>query len=744
MKVEATSMTNLERPSLFFYLGLAAIIAGFVCLRTPPVDGVWTLTIAPVLLVLGFIVLVPYGLWPRIRRNPPYPDFPADGKAVTITNLVGLGVFAFSLIIYLLTLWPGPGWWNSSNYILCSYTLGVTSPPGSILLQLLGRLASFLTVISSPAVRINGLIAVVSALSATVVYFTTVRLVHSLDPGKKQVPPAALIGGVLAALTLTFAESVWGKATFTNPYALSLLSGSLMIYLAVRWWENPDTTGAGNFLLLAAFLFGLDMSVHRSNLLLAPAFFLLVLLRKPKTFLDFRLWVAGTLLFALGLSMQLTVMFRAQLGPAINIGNPDSLRGLWKYLTMSQFGIKTFGSDLLQRKGPFWDYQIKEMYLRYFGWNFIGMDNQGSGVRWTGLWGIPAIAGIAGLVYHFARSAKQAIFLLAAFLLASLGAIFYLNVPADFFREMDRHFLVSFMLFSIWIGVGSYAVLRLVSRVFANRSAAVWILAGVLFIALPINVLLANWSNNNQSSNNTSYNFGYNLLETCEPDAILITAGDSDTFLPWYLQTIEGVRPDVTVLNLPLLNTSWYLRTTLSYHPDLPWMLNEDSLKDLRIILWETDTVTIIGSGPDSVALSIVVEPTVAGKYLLIQDQVLLNILRHNRFDRPIYFSSGFGRGLPLGLKEHSRLDGLAWRIVPRVEQRSDYQRLEDNLLHQYDYEGFGEQTFLDRTGKNMTSMYHAAFAYLAELYRQKGEPEKLDSLEAKFDDLWPDAGGLE
>ena len=262
-----------------------------------------------------------------------------------------------------------------------------------------------------------------------------------------------------------------------------------------------------------------------------------------------------------------------------------------------------------------------------------------------------------------------------------------------------------------------------------------------MFLVLPTNVLLANWSNNNQSSNHTSYNFGYNLLETCEPDAILITAGDSDTFLSWYLQMIEGIRPDVTVLNLPLLNTSWYLRTTISYHPNLAWSLNEDSLKDLRIITWETDTVTIIGSSPDSVLLSIVVEPTIAGKYLLIQDQVLLNILRHNRFKRPIYFSAGFGKSLPLNLREHSRLDGLAWRMVPHIQERSDYQRLEDNLLHRYDYEGFGEQTFLDRTGKNMASMYHTAFAHLVGLYQQDGKEQHLDSLKAKFEGFWPEAG---
>ncbi len=737
-------MANLRRPSLHFYLGLAAIMAGFVCLRLPTVDGVWTLTCASVLLVAGFVVLVPYGLWPRRPQNSSRPSHRADREALMKTRLAGVSVFAASVIVYLLTLWPGPGWWDSSNYILCSYTLGVTSPPGSILLQLLGRIASYFSVITSPAIRVNGLVAVISALSATVVYFTTVRLLQSPNPGRKQALPAAVIGGVLAALTLAFAESVWSHATFANPYALSPLMAALMMYLAVRWWEDPDAAGAGNFLLLAAFLFGLDLSVHRSNLLLAPAFLLAVFLRRPKALLDVRLWTAGVLLFSLGLSMQLTVMFRAQLSPVINLGNPDDLSSLWNYLTLSQFGIKTFGTDLLQRKGPFWDYQIKEMYLRYFGWNFVGMDSHGTGVNWAGLWAIPAITGIAGFAHHIARQRKQALFLLAAFLMASIGAIIYLNVPSGFFREMDRHFLVSFMLFSLWVGVGGYAALRLVSRFFGHRPAALWILAGVLLVVLPANVLVANWPNNNQSSNHTSYNFGYNLLETCEQNAILITAGDNDTFLPWYLQIIEGTRPDVTVLNLPLLNTEWYLRTTMSYHPNFPWSLNEDSLRNLRIIPWETDTVTIIGAGPDSVALSIVVEPTFAGKYLLVQDQVLLNILRHNRFERPIYFSGGFGRGLPLNLIGHCRLDGLAWRLVPQAEERSDYRRLENNLLRQYDYEGFGKQTFLDRTGRTMASKYHVAFTYLAQMYEQQEKPDQLHGLEAKFDDLWPDIGGEE
>jgi hypothetical protein len=741
-------MKTFQKPSIHFYLGVAAIIVGFFCLRTPPVDGVLTLTIAPILLVLGYVLFVPIGLWPRSEKDLIPANRSLGARILTTRNLVGLGVFTFSLIVYLSTLWPAPGWWDSSGYVTCSYTLAVDAPPGSVLLQLLGRLASVVTFITSPAVRINILIAVISALSMTVVYFTVVHLLHPFESAGKHATRHAVLAGILAALTLAFTHSVWSHATFTNPYALSLLTGSLMIYLAVRWWDNPDAPGAGNFLLLAAFLFGLDLSVHRSNLLLAPAFVLLVLLRKPRLLLDFRLWIGGIFLFVLGVSMQLFVMFRAQLGPQMNFGNPDTWREFWDYLTLSQFGIKTFGSDLLQRKGPFWDYQIKEMYLRYLGWNFTGIDGQGVDVRWTGLWGLPALLGVVGLTYHIVRLPRQALFLIAAFLMASLGAVFYLNVPAGFFREMDRHFLVSFMLFALWVGIGCYAFLKLASHPFArmprHSSLVTWIVVGVLFAVLPVNLLRANWRNNDMSKNYTSYAFGYNLLQSCEPDAILITAGDNDTFMPWYLQTVEGVRPDVTVLNAPLLNTTWFLRTTMLYHPDLPWSLTEDSLKDLSVVPWETDTVTISGANADSFSCSIIVWPTIADRYLLIQDQVLLNILKQNQWRRPFYFSTGFGEKLPLGLKEHARLDGLVWQVVPNPHDTGDYLSLENNLLHRYNYDGLGEQSFLDVTGRKMTSMYKASFAHLATLYQKHGETEKLNHLESLYAILWPGNDSLE
>jgi len=739
-------MAHLQKPSRLFYLALGSIILGFVCLRTPPVDGFLTLTAAPVLLILGFIILLPLGLWPGAK--PVWPAQPPSllKKLTGITHLGGFFVFLVTLIIYLVTLWPEPGWWDSSNYIACSCTLGVSGPPGSMLTVLLGRLFSFLIFIENPAVRINFMTAVISSTTALTVYYTVLRLIVLLD--KSENKNTAVISGVLAALTLAFTHSVWSRAVYTNPYALSLLTGALMVYLAARWWEKPESPGAGNYLLLIVFLFGLDFSVHRSNILLAPAFMALVLIRYPRALLDTKLWLGGAAVLLLGFSMQLAVMFRAALGPQINIADAGSWPGLWDYLSLKQQGLSFFGSDFFQRNAPLWNYQIKDMYLRYLGWNFVGFDRADSGVRFVGLWGLPALVGLIGIVYHYMRQLRSAVFFTVLFLFASLGAVVFLNAPENFFREMDRHFLVSFMLVAVWIGMGCYALLRLTRRLFSRWPSAArtshTLAAVILAVFLPVNLVVNNGTNNDMSKNYSAYAYGRNILRSCEPNAVLFTAGDNDTFMPWYLQIVEGVRTDVTVINAPLSNTVWYLKTLMTYHPEIPWTLNADSLVGMNIITWQTDTVTVADYDDSTKAADIIVTPSVADKYLLNQDRVLLNILKENRWRRPVYFSAGFGSQLRFNLGELARFEGLVWRLVVDPEERESLTQLEENLLHNFHYDGITGVEFFDKTRESMMRSYFMPFLYLAKNYTTHQEDDRLERLREKFEELWPEIGGLE
>ena len=50
-----------------------------------------------------------------------------------------------------------------------------------------------------------------------------------------------------------------------------------------------------------------------------------------------------------------------------------------------------------------------------------------------------------------------------------------------------------------------------------------------------------------------TYNWAYNLLAGLEPNAIIFSAGDNDTYLPWVIQVAKDFRRDVSVINTSLI-----------------------------------------------------------------------------------------------------------------------------------------------------------------------------------------------
>ncbi|MCB2230510.1 DUF2723 domain-containing protein [bacterium] len=734
--------TNLQAPGRLFYVGLIVIVIGYVFLRTPPVDGPLSLTLAPLLLLAGYIVLAPLGLRPRYRR--PQPDEPRDLQfRQPLTAVVGgAAVFLITLLFYWITLWPGPGWWDSSAYITASYTLGVYGPPGSMLLQLLGRFFGFLIWIDSPAVRINLMTAVATAAAVTVVFFTILRLVRML-PTTRRSNAVSVMAAAVGALTIAFAYTIWQHATFTNPYALSLLTGVLLLYTGVRWWEAADRKGGDNYLLLAALLFGLDFSVHRSNFLLTPAFLALVLIRKPRVLLDFRIWLGSIVLFAIGLSLQFTNMFRAQLSPETNIGNPDTLQGLWDYLSLKQQGIAVFGSDLLQRKGEFWSYQVNHMFVRYLGWNTVGISLDGSSVAWRFPFGLPALFALGGLVTVWIKRWKLALWLTITLLCATGLAIFYLNIPANYFREMDRHFIVSFAMAGLFVGLGTFVLLDYVRRWWRRRPVRGPIAIGaVLLLLLPMGQLLGGWARNDQSDNYAPVTYARNFLIACDPDAVLVTGGDNDTFPLWYLQRIENVRPDIAVLNYSLLNTVWYFRTVRQYHPDLPFTLTDSAVAEL--VPHEPEryeiSLPLSADSDDSLTFALVL----AGRtYVLVADQILLDLLTTNRFERPVYFSTGIGKFLPLGIERVARLDGMVSKVVPDNSERRSTEILYRNLMDRFTYDGFTTKETIDPTTRWVIGSYFQQFWMMTNHLRETDQRQMLDDLLVRYREVWPDGPEL-
>ncbi len=243
----------------------------------------------------------------------------------------------------------------------------------------------------------------------------------------------------------------------------------------------------------------------------------------------------------------------------------------------------------------FFDYQINFMYWRYFMWNFSGRQNdvQSMGGINNGNWlsgigfidemrglgpqddlpptitenkghnvyyMIPLLLGIIGIIYQITRKTKgeqQFLITFMLFFMTGLAIVIYLNQKPFEPRERDYAYAGSFYAFCIWLGLGVAGLWTLLKRYIPETPAAAVVTVATLFI--PIQMGCQNWDDHDRSGRYTMRDFGMNYLRSCEPDAILFTNGDNDTFPLWYAQEVEGFRTDVRVCNLSYLQTDWYV-----------------------------------------------------------------------------------------------------------------------------------------------------------------------------------------
>src|SRR5699024_2296158 len=157
----------------------------------------------------------------------------------------------------------------------------------------------------------------------------------------------------------------------------------------------------------------------------------------------------------------------------------------------------------------------------------------------------------------------------------------------------------SFFAFSIWIGMGGIGLIELVKEHLKSSKLAAYAILGLLFCGSPLLMGMQNFHDHDRSERYVAPDYAYNLLQSTAPNSILFTNGDNDTFPLWYLQEVEGVRTDVRVVNLSLLNTEWYIkqmRDQWSHEsPPLPISLTDEEIEQITsgLTLHQPDTVSI-------------------------------------------------------------------------------------------------------------------------------------------------------
>jgi len=244
----------------------------------------------------------------------------------------------------------------------------------------------------------------------------------------------------------------------------------------------------------------------------------------------------------------------------------------------------------------FFNYQVNWMYWRYFMWNFAGRQNdiQGNGGITNGNWisGIkfldalrlgpqddlpdsivknkgynrfymlPLLLGILGIFFQIYSGKKgvQGFWItFTLFFMLGLAIVIYLNQKPFEPRERDYAYAGSFYAFAIWIGLGVAGVIQLLTKYLKMNELPAAITAAGVCILIPVQMASQTWNDHDRSKRYVCRDFGYNYLTTCEPNSVIFTMGDNDTFPLWYNQEVEGVRTDVRVCNLSYLQTDWYI-----------------------------------------------------------------------------------------------------------------------------------------------------------------------------------------
>lgn len=419
--------------------------------------------------------------------------------------------------------------------------------------------------------------------------------------------------------------------------------------------------------------------------------------------------------------------------------------------------LKTYGDYLTIEKPSFSDnmkfmfeYQFGYMYFRYLMWNFVGRQNdlQGNYESLEGNWlsGIgfidnlhldnqselttdmknnkgrntyfflPLILAVIGMVYHAQKEWKSFYVLLLLFLFTGLVLKIYLNERPFEPRERDYALVGSFYIFAMWIGVGIYAIYQYILKYVSPKVALPAVLATTL-LASPVLLASENWDDHDRSNKYTAVAMAKAYLDSCEPNAILFTIGDNDTFPMWYLQEIEGYRTDVRIVNTSLLATDWYIdemkiksnkseALPISFTHDqyvgdkrnyclfnerttdtLDLGLTLDFLKDDRSkremkngqfvhfypsehLKVKIDKQNIIKNKVvdkkyyDSIVPQINLK--LKGGAIYKNRILMLDIFNENNWKRPIYFSPGsFGADDYIWMKEYLQLDGMVYKLVP-------------------------------------------------------------------------------
>lgn len=558
--------------------------------------------------------------------------------------------------------------------------------------------------------------------------------------------------------------------------ALAFISVVALIWFFIsgdQVWDANIAMGALVVILFGLFAFGMSRWIKTRAMQLALMSFIVILI---------------------GCSSYLMIYIRSNLDPPIDENDPETTQAMVSYLNRDQYGQWSITDrkrwkpeSVFKYSGEMdylWNYQIKRMYLRYFAWNFMGKGATYSAdnfikdtFSFRGLWWLPFLLGIIGMIYHFYKDWRQALMVLVLFVITGVGIVIYLNQEDPQPRERDYVYVASFFAFALWVGMGLTAILDKVIEWYQDQESTKLLYMGITIILIafiiPVNMYAWNFNSHDRTGNYVAFDYSYNILQSCDKDGILFTNGDNDTFPLWFLQNCVkdpetgemGVRKDVRVVNLSLLNTPWYIKQLKHEEPKVPITLTDAEIEKLQPVMWRPRLVKIdvpkeiyLDDVPDvelrhqlmnsdtlgSQEITFEVAPTIGSREqggIRVQDQMVLNILLANQWKKPVYFAVTVSRSNQLisrkrpeySLERYLRMDGLTFKVTGYPAPANapvgliKPELIEDRLLNDFQYRGLNDKSvYFNENIMGLLTNYRAGFMRLALHYHENHQYEKM------------------
>ena len=648
----------------------------------------------------------------------------------------------------MITLAPTVTLWDAGEFITASKVLGIPHPPGTPLFVLLGHIWAGAVPIGGYAWRLNLMSACFSAAGAGC-YFLVAHRVLAGEPAWLRTGAAAA-AALLSAFVFTHWQNsneteVYTVATFS-------IAAMAWLVVRWRDLRASGDARAIHLLLLIVYIAALSIGNHLLALLAGPAvsvFIAQTLRTTPAVASGDRqmewaewavlttLWIVliavglgstkllivggvfllssvvfcimngstafailATVMAAVGISIYAFLYIRSGLQPLLNEAAPDNWTNLLAVIRREQFGSRGLFANPMVPGGFRTPAVFGEQFvnfLQYCSWQWA-----------RALPAIPMVAvslvfvtlGTIGFDGARRRDAGLAWLLGVLWLVTGVGLVLYMNFKAGFslfwdkypsieqheVRERDYFFVVSFQTWGVFAALG---LAHVVGRLAVQRRAAVGIAVGIVVALLPFGANFTAASRRHGADAYAARDFAYNLLQSVEPYGVLFGFGDNDTFPVWYLQEVEGVRQDVTLINLSLANLDWYLRQ-LAQRPIRPFdparapaiyraLAPPQPPSGSPLPLSEQD---IAGMQPlqlrdDGVFRAGTFELTVRkGEVLRTADQVILYTIALSLPNhRPVTFGVSSGRGSWLGLDPQLVYQGLVFKVEPGADTTRRYVR---------------------------------------------------------------------